>query len=196
MTEKNNTYKKIIKTAEDMVISRPYHTISLNMIAKKAGITKPSLYYYFKNKEELFLKTFEQVASSFNHELDKTQDTSLPTVEKLRLFIITYINHFFIKKDLIRVIIQRVSKQNKKLSKKLIDTREEIIDKLKDIIEEVLKEEKNQRQIEPRLAAMMVLGMLGTFFVEYYENLPENTKVKPEEIADQILTFINLNNNK
>lgn len=193
MDVKNQTYKKILKTARDLIVKNPYHAVSLNMIAQRAGVTKPSLYYYFQNKEDLFLKLFDKVSQEFEQKLDKVLFRELPPNKKLHLFIETYINFFFTEKHLIKLLIQRMPQKNKKLCNKMKNTREGIIKKLEEIMKGVLEQEKRNRNVTPRMASMMLLGMLGTFFIEHVET-NKNIDISPQKVADQIVSFLGFDN--
>ena len=186
---KKNTYEKILRAAQDLIIKNPYHTVSLSMIAKKAGVTKAALYYYFRNKEELFLEIFKKMAESFKEELNKHIKEELPPQENLKNFIVTYINFFFIKKNLIQILIQKVSKSNKKICSRLKGTREDIISKLEKIMDKILKDDKRKEEVSSRMAAMMILGMLGTFFIKHAYD--KKTEISPEKIANKIINFLN-----
>lgn len=175
------------------MVKSPYHAISLNMIAQKSGVTKPSLYYYFQSKEDLFLKLFDEVSREFEKKLEGVLYRELPANKKLHLFIETYINFFFTEKHLIRLLILRISKKDKKLCDKMRKTREDIVKKLEEIMEEILKQDRRKDQISPRLASMMILGMLGTFYVEHVEERKE-IKVSPRQVADQIISFLGFDN--
>ena len=48
------TASKILDTATRLFMQLGYRAVSINDIAKAAAITKPTLYYYFPDKEELF----------------------------------------------------------------------------------------------------------------------------------------------
>ena len=189
MRAKNQTKEKILKIARDLVIEKPYYSVSLNMVARKAGITKAALYYHFKNKEDMFLKIFDHLAEDFQNELDKVIHKDLSPKEKLRLFIETYINFFFVEKDMIRLLFQRISQKDKNLCGKLNQTREEIVLKLEKIMTEVMKKQK-KNQISPQIAAMMLLGMMGTFFVEHIHG-DKKIKIQPKKISNQIINFLN-----
>lgn len=188
----NKTYNKILKTARDLIVKTPYQDVSLNMIAKKAGVTKPSLYYYFQNKEDLFLKLFDQVSQEFEQKLEGVLDREVSSLEKLRAFIETYIGFFFSEKHLIRILVQRIPQQNKDLCAKMRETREMIIKKVETVMKEVLKEQGRNECITPRMASMMLLGMLGTFYVEHVEE-KKDIDMSPQQVADQIICFLGLN---
>ena len=50
----NPTASKILDTATRLFMQLGYRAVSINDIVKAADITKPTLYYYFPDKEELF----------------------------------------------------------------------------------------------------------------------------------------------
>lgn len=50
----NPTASKILDTATRLFMQLGYRAVSINDIAREAAITKPTLYYYFPDKEELF----------------------------------------------------------------------------------------------------------------------------------------------
>ncbi|HEU4328999.1 MAG TPA: TetR/AcrR family transcriptional regulator [Roseiflexaceae bacterium] len=51
------TALKILGIAGQLFMQRGYHAVSINDIVRAAGITKPTLYYHFPDKEELFVQT-------------------------------------------------------------------------------------------------------------------------------------------
>ena len=189
----NNTRDNILRVTRELITQKPYHTVSLNMIARQAGVTKPSLYYYFQDKQDLFLKLFDKVSREFDHKLDEVLQKDLSPHQRLRLFIETYIDFFFDQKHLIKILMQWISRQDKRLCNKLKKTREGIIKKLEEIMAEVLKQNKRDKDISPRMASMMLLGMLGTFYVEHVEEKKE-FHASPGQVADQIISFLGFKN--
>lgn len=54
------TRKIILETTFQLIGKHGYEKTSTAMICKAVGITKPSLYYYFESKEELFLELINE----------------------------------------------------------------------------------------------------------------------------------------
>jgi len=54
-----DTKEKIIFTGLDLFIRNGYERTSLSEIADRIGITKPAIYYHFKNKDDLFMAIME-----------------------------------------------------------------------------------------------------------------------------------------
>lgn len=56
--------------AGDLFLNREYHSISLGLIAQRAGFTRPNLYRYYKTKEEIFLSILEKDLDRWVGELE------------------------------------------------------------------------------------------------------------------------------
>lgn len=56
-----STRDKILNAMYSSVAEKGYDRTSISQICARVGITKPSLYYYFKSKEELFLEVVESL---------------------------------------------------------------------------------------------------------------------------------------
>ena len=57
----NATKEKILEISGRCFVKHSYRGVSLGMIADKVGIRKASLYYYFKNKEDLYFDSLETI---------------------------------------------------------------------------------------------------------------------------------------
>lgn len=66
MDEKPSVKQTIMANALDLFSRKGYEGVSINELTEASGITKPSLYYYFKSKEGLF----EAICQSNYLELD------------------------------------------------------------------------------------------------------------------------------
>lgn len=70
----NEKVQRIIIAALEVFSNNDYEKASTNMIVKKAGIPRGVLYYYFKNKEELFEYLIYQTQEIFILEMTKCVD--------------------------------------------------------------------------------------------------------------------------
>lgn len=61
MKAKNCRRQEIVEAAKSLFARNGYSPTSMDEIAKKVGIAKPSLYYFFKSKEEIFAAIVEEV---------------------------------------------------------------------------------------------------------------------------------------
>ncbi|MCM1381866.1 MAG: TetR/AcrR family transcriptional regulator, partial [Muribaculaceae bacterium] len=76
----------ILNSAEELMfgMANPAKDITVDMIAKNAGIGKGSIYYYFKSKEEIMDAVIERSYSLAIREYFSSADKNRGTVEKLK----------------------------------------------------------------------------------------------------------------
>lgn len=48
------TRRRILEAADDLFYSEGFSSVSMDEIAKRAGVTKKTLYYHFRSKDDLF----------------------------------------------------------------------------------------------------------------------------------------------
>ncbi len=82
----------LLQTAAQMFNERGFENPSLTDIAQTLGITKPSLYYYVKNKEAIFLGIFEITREEMLLAMQEAQQNHLTGLEQLKVFMSTYIS--------------------------------------------------------------------------------------------------------
>ncbi|SER04202.1 TetR/AcrR family transcriptional regulator [Piscibacillus halophilus] len=70
------TQKKIVSAALEEFAEKGYDQASTNRIVKRAGVGKGMLYYYFKNKKELYLYLVENSLEAIEHEYINKIDLS------------------------------------------------------------------------------------------------------------------------
>lgn len=71
MREKNSR-ETILNCALELFANKGYEAVSPNEIVAKAGITKPTLYYFFGNKEGLFDQLLQTYYEKLNQLLEQT----------------------------------------------------------------------------------------------------------------------------
>lgn len=82
-----NKIDVILNSAEELMcrMEAPNRDITVDMIAKNAGIGKGSIYYYFQSKDEIIDAVIERCYSSAIQEFFSATDKCGSTYEKLKL---------------------------------------------------------------------------------------------------------------
>ena len=88
----DNIREKVLEAASMLLAERSFGDISLAEIAKKAGVSKGSVYYYYKTKELLLYDIADAHIAQMYEDLqkwvsDESKDTSLPRLIK---YVIEY----------------------------------------------------------------------------------------------------------
>lgn len=85
------TEEKILQAAERVFMRDGYDGSRMQEIANEAGINKALLHYYFRSKDKLFEKIFNEKFLTFFPRLGGVLDLNLSFTEKLCLFIERYL---------------------------------------------------------------------------------------------------------
>ena len=66
--------EKILNCALDLFHARGYDAVGVQELAEMAGVTKPTLYYYFGNKQGLLKELLSREYEIFKHTVFKEND--------------------------------------------------------------------------------------------------------------------------
>ena len=69
-TQHSATAIKIMRTAERLFMQRGFRAVSVNDIVHAAEVTKPTLYYHFADKEELFVQMTLHMLATMHSDMD------------------------------------------------------------------------------------------------------------------------------
>ncbi|GAB6074442.1 TetR/AcrR family transcriptional regulator [Nautilia lithotrophica] len=94
------TKEEILKTALKLFATKGYENTSLEEIANRIGITKPAIYYHFKNKKALYNEIFVEKFSKLEFELKNSLE------ENLKEYIYK-LGEFFIKNPCIAKLFSK-----------------------------------------------------------------------------------------
>ncbi len=70
MSNNLNSKETILEAALKLFSERGYDAVGVNEIVHAAGITKPTLYYFFQSKEGVFKEILEKYYGEFNSKLE------------------------------------------------------------------------------------------------------------------------------
>ncbi len=82
----------VLKTAAQLFIEKSYGRASMNDVAQRLGITKPALYHYFQNKEQILLECYRLGSALIEETLNEIAAHCGTGVEKVEAFIYSYAN--------------------------------------------------------------------------------------------------------
>ncbi len=93
LVEHDKRKREILAKSLDLFVEEGYEDVTFQKIADRCGITRTTLYIYFKNKREIFLWSIKQLTSGLESELLKViQDKSLSSVDCLKQMFSTILD--------------------------------------------------------------------------------------------------------
>ncbi|MDE6035299.1 MAG: TetR/AcrR family transcriptional regulator [Ruminococcus sp.] len=158
---KENKVEIILNSAEELMCTMDYpnRDMTVDMIAKNAGIGKGSIYYYFGSKDEIIDAVIERCYSSAIREYFNVTDNCVSTYDKLKLLFASMIRKEF-QDNSRNIIISLHVQDDIMLHYKLMMT---AIKTVSPILTEILKDGMADGSIHtetPAESAEMVVAML------------------------------------
>lgn len=90
MKKSEKTRQKIFETAVEVFESRRFENGSINEIAKRLGIRNSTVYYYFKNKEEIFKELVKSFRDRVCGEIEKAVEGRKANEENIIRILYAY----------------------------------------------------------------------------------------------------------
>lgn len=133
----NNLRNKIYKTASQLFSERGYADVTMKIVAEETGIAVGTLYNYYANKEELFIKVIEEKINHNKKFFDKY-------LEKDKLDLNVFITHLYDEINKSKGIIDEIIKKNINNKEEKIVTR--LRSELLDIVDQILLQIKEKKR--------------------------------------------------
>jgi AcrR family transcriptional regulator len=169
----------VLQTAAHLFLEKSYGRTSLNDVADRLNITKPALYHYFRNKEQILLECYRLGCGLIDDILNDIAAHCGTGLEKVEAFIYSYANVMTINfgrcvmrlddGDLSSEALTEVRNYKRKIDRRLRSFIQEGID------------DGSITPCDPKLAAFSIAGALN-WICKWYE--PQGP-LSAEEIASQ-----------
>jgi TetR/AcrR family transcriptional regulator len=109
MERGQNQGKETIRAAAiNLFANKGFAATSTREICEKAGVTKPVLYYYFQNKEQLYTELMLEAFGEYLKELESAVTVEEPFVDRSRRLIGTLFKFCARNPDLMRLAFRMV----------------------------------------------------------------------------------------
>ncbi|HPA69722.1 MAG TPA: TetR/AcrR family transcriptional regulator [Methanoregulaceae archaeon] len=162
--EKRNT---ILKAASEASAQAGMHKTNLNDIARRAGMAKTSLYYYFKDKEDLINAVFQYEQDQFLDMVENTVECQ-DSVEAKMVSLMEIYFIFITRKS--RWISMELMAENRPPSSMIPWGRDNFLMFIKDFIRHILHEGVRKGELKPiedfdLMAWVILSSMVGSEYL-------------------------------
>ncbi|MBS9801725.1 TetR/AcrR family transcriptional regulator [Bacillus cereus] len=138
MTKNLQTSQNIVEASFKLMAEHGIEKMSLSMIAKEVGISKPAIYYHFSSKEALVDFLFEEIFSDyhFTNYFNEEQYTKENFAEKLIADGLHMLSEYEGQEGILRVINEFIvtAARNEKYQKRLFEIQEEFLNGFHDLL--------------------------------------------------------------
>jgi len=174
----------ILRNAAKAFMERGYYKTSLDDIAKMQNVTKPTLYYYIKNKEDILVKCEQVTCGRINAMLDQVMAGQVNGFDMLTAFIKQYVN--IITDDVARCHVRhRGQMEDKTLAAESIKNHKDIEHRVREIIRLGIKD-GSIRDCNSTILAILLFDSLNGITSWYHSD----GKVDLDELTEEILSLV------
>ncbi|ANU22238.1 TetR/AcrR family transcriptional regulator [Planococcus donghaensis] len=150
--------KEDILRSASLVISRNgYQNATMEDIAAELLMTKGSLYYYFKNKEELLYNCHNLILSSAMEKLESICSEEISSMDKMKKVIKAHLDIAIREKEVFNLIVKPEQLFSEENIEEIIEKRDNYAKIFDRIIAEGVKNEEFTIS-NPKMARMIILG--------------------------------------
>ncbi len=187
MIQKDNTRASIVNAASDIFSKYGYKKTTMDDIALALGKGKSSIYYYFRNKEEIFQAVLEQEVILLKTKLQKAVNRKKHHKGKLKAYIITRMKGFESMINFYNAVKNEYLSQFEFIERIRHKYDQEEIATVKGILEEGV--EKGDFSIEdPSLAAIAIVTSMKGFEIPLFITGKKEQDI--EQIVDKLMKML------
>ena len=180
--------QEIFRRALLLIEQRGYRATSMQDIADICGLTKPGVYYYFRNKAALLEVVYNEVTAGFYADVEDVSRSELSATDALRRLIQLQVSASFELRQFQRVLMRERNEMPPEKRKALARREREYESAVQKIIERG-QGDGIFTQADPHALALTIVGFLNSMYnwSKYYQ-VPEEEVV--EILSDLLLKGI------
>jgi len=161
--------ERIIELAVDLFGEKGYTATSIRDISQALNVSIATLYYYFKNKEDLLFNIIEAIGDDLITILDKAKDEAEEPLEGLRSMLSGHINLTRKKKSRVKIYVEEQHNLSKRFRKIIYRQHRKIYDIYLDQLKELQR--LGIISTEPlSVTAFAIFGMVNWCYRWYRED--------------------------
>ncbi len=178
------TREKILVAARKLFSSRGFRSTTVDDIARRAGISKRTVYETFSSKEEIARVVVDEALLIFENDMRSIIHSGLDPLEKLR-----QLSRFYAAPQLNSTALIHLQRE----LPELWDRAEKVEHQILQEMHQVIDEGKQQGVFSARISTDIVIGALtGALRTTMAQDFLANSSHSVEEVSDSLFELITL----
>ena len=179
---------QILEHATRLFAERGFAATSLQDIAEATGLTRPALYHYVRNKDDLLSKLVQELTEGPAEELHRINaDTARPPVQRLRDMARAVVLNLARAPERFRLLIRSEAELPESLSDVYARGRRRVLREFTSVIEEGISAGQ-LRPVDARVAALGIIGMCN--WVAWWHRPGQGDETVAAQLADMAVASL------
>jgi AcrR family transcriptional regulator len=174
---------QLLEVARRVFGTSGFHAVSMEAVAKEAGVTKPILYDHFSSKKDLYLALIDADLAVLHDNVRQALDSPIGNRERIRASFEAYFDFVDEEADGFRLLMQETVGAEREFRERVAQVRDQILSEVADLIVRESKGSLGREHAET--VAVALIGMVETV-------AQRNPAASPERRAAELDTLVRL----
>lgn len=182
--EKENRKNAILKSARKLFFDKGFKYVTVESIAKKAELSKGSVYLYFKSKEEIYTHILLSDIEKFHKTIAGLMDEGLSASETLISLANNYASFFINDRELFRIMMNymlNIEHMNlpEEIDRQIVSATNKTVDIIEDIFRKGIATGEFPPYIDLRQKRNAIWGLMnGTISLHLFTGSEEKRETR------------------
>lgn len=176
----------VLAGAAEIFSRQGYRATSMTEIAAQVGLSKPTLYHYFRNKEELLVRLYEDVMTESLDNVTHIESTVEDPFEALRQVIAYRVRYTCENQAMHKVFFEEEEEMPAEMLVHIMKARREIENVMKGLVRRHLTETGRTISVSDSVFVNICLGAANWVYKWYNPDYP----LGPVELGDDIARLV------
>jgi AcrR family transcriptional regulator len=147
---------QLLDVARKVFGNSGFHAVSMEDVAKEAGITKPILYDHFSSKKDLYLALLDEDLADLHDKVKEALDSPVGNRERIRASFQAYFDFVDEQADGFRLLMQETVGAERDFRERVEEVRDRILSEVADLIVR-----ESGHTLDRQHAEVVALGLIG-----------------------------------
>jgi len=175
----------ILSEAKKLFSVKGYRGTTLQDLTRSFGVSRPSIYYYYKSKMEILSELHSKGFKEANSNFDKILSSDQPIKEKFKKILEVHTRNLANDTELHKIFYLDEMEMPARLRKEISARRRGYTDRIIDVYEKGVHE-GIFKEIDPKIAVYLLLGACN--WVTMWYSPKKNTE--PEQIVELLISLL------
>ncbi|MCI1776993.1 MAG: TetR family transcriptional regulator [Paenibacillus lautus] len=185
-SKKNEKYHLILQGALKVFAENGYHRSQVSKIAKAAGVADGTIYLYFKRKEDILIRLFQEKLGELVGKFHESVEGTTDAVEALRTVCSIHFSELESNPELAYVTQIELRQSDLELRKEIGSALKPYIVLIENILEQGIQEQKFRSDLNVKLVRNLIFGAMDEAVTSW---LISGRKYSLSNQADETLSF-------
>lgn len=172
---------QLLEVARRVFGTSGFHAVSMEAVAKEAGVTKPILYDHFSSKKDLYLALIDADLAVLHDSVRQALDSPIGNRERIRASFEAYFDFVDEEADGFRLLMQETVGAERDFRERVEKVREQILSEVADLI--VRESRGNLDRVHAETVAAALIGMVETVAQRDPAASPERRKAAVDTLV-------------